>query len=51
MSRMIEPVPQVGISAADMSGAGDMLVDYHSLFTPLLAVGSKVSVPSGIYGG
>ena len=43
MSRTIEPVPSVGIRAADLAGAEAMLKDYHSLFTPLLAAGSRVS--------
>lgn len=47
MSRIIEPVPCIGISVADVADTGDMLESYHGLFAPLLAAGSKVSVPLG----
>ncbi len=49
MKRVIEPVASIGISAADVADAGDVLVGYHSLFTPLLAAGNNVSGVMSIY--
>jgi hypothetical protein len=51
MSRVIEPVPCVGIRAADLVKAEAMLEDYHRLFTPLLLVESKLSTAIAICEG
>jgi hypothetical protein len=48
MNRIIESVPFVGISVADVADAGETVEGYHSLFTPLLAAGSKVSAAMSI---
>jgi hypothetical protein len=51
MSRVIEPVASIGISAADVADAGDMLESYYRLFTPLLHVGNNVSAAMSICEG